>query len=107
MNIERLAYFATATLIIYAWCAGLYALCRLAVLFRAYLTPSVVDGGLYVVLAMGAAGTSIFKDGDVYKYVNPYVVFYLQSISSVMLAGASALLAFRYRQNHNQEPPKP
>jgi hypothetical protein len=102
MNLERLASFAVATLILYAWAVGLYGLARAAIHFRQYLTPYVIDGGLYVILAMGATGMAIFKDGDVYKYINPYVVFYLQSVSSVMLAGASALLGFRYK--NGQQP---
>lgn len=59
------------------------------------LKPVVIDGFLYVCIAMFGSIIGLMSTDEVYKYMNPYAVFYIKALSSIGLAGVSALKMFR------------
>jgi len=59
------------------------------------LKPVVIDGALYVSIAIFGSLTGIFGSDETFKYVNVYVCWWVKSISEIGLAGASALKMFR------------
>lgn len=57
--------------------------------------PVVIDGILYVLIAMGGSFEAVLTSDDVYKYILPWIVFYLKLITAVFIAGVTALKMFR------------
>lgn len=57
--------------------------------------PVVIDGWLYVTIAVsGAVGTFLGSD-ECYKYVDAYIIFYTKCGSGLLLQAANALKMFR------------
>lgn len=54
-----------------------------------------VDGSLYVSIAVCGFVVTFFSGDDVYKYVNPYVIFWTKAVFGSIAAGAGALKMFR------------
>lgn len=59
------------------------------------ITPTQLDGTLYVLIAVFGAIQTFFSSDDAYKYVNPYILFWIKGASGFALAGVSALKMFR------------
>lgn len=59
------------------------------------LKPVVIDGFLYVVIAVCGFAEATLTSDDVYKYMNPFLVFYTKWIVGMIGAGATALKMFR------------
>lgn len=57
--------------------------------------PVHVDGALYVMIALFGAALTALTNDDVYKYMSPYLVFYLKMFCSLALAVVTALKMFR------------
>ncbi len=58
--------------------------------------PSVViDGFLYVSIAVCGAIAVLLSSDEAYKYINPYWLFWSKGINAVWLAGTTALKMFR------------
>lgn len=94
----------------FALLAGI-ALVRLpwASLWRwsADVSPAVIDGLLYSTWAMFTAVLANFSSEEAYKYVDPWVLFYLKAILGSVAAGLGALKAFRsqsYRPDKDKPP---
>lgn len=58
-------------------------------------TPVVIDGTLYVSIAVFLATQTFFTTDEAYRYVNPYVIFWIKAVSGILGAGAGALKMFR------------
>lgn len=77
------------------------------------LTPVQVDGWLYTGMGVFGFLTVTFGSDESYKYVNPYLVFWLKVFFGCGLAGCTALKTFRStayadhlkNQNGNSKPP--
>ena len=115
--------FATTIL---PWLAfGLGALVLLFILIRlvpqlpvlqdllAKLTPVFIDGLLYVLIAVFGTVQTLFTSEEAYKYVSPYVLFWMKAVIGVALAAVSALKMFRstsysdhLKTEADKEPPK-
>lgn len=69
----------------------------IAALYRYVSTiPSVViDGALYVGIAVFGALLAFFSSDDAYKYINPYFLFWAKGTTQALLASTSALKMFR------------
>lgn len=59
------------------------------------LKPVVIDGFLYVVIAVCGFAEATLTSDDVYKYMNPFLVFYTKWMVGMLGAGATALKMFR------------
>lgn len=59
------------------------------------LKPVQIDGFLYVLIAVCAFVEETLRSNDVYKYMNPYAVFYGGLIIGTIGAGGLALKMFR------------
>lgn len=59
------------------------------------LKPVVIDGFLYVVIAVCGFAEATLTSDDVYKYMIPWMVFYSKWIIGMVGAGATALKMFR------------
>lgn len=59
------------------------------------LKPVVIDGWLFVLIAMGGSLEAILTSKEVYEYMVPWLVFYLKMGLAVFIAGAMALKTFR------------
>lgn len=57
--------------------------------------PVVIDGALYVFIAVFGAIQAILTSDECYKYMNPYAIFYAKAFAGVGLAAAGALKMFR------------
>lgn len=57
--------------------------------------PVVIDGLLYVIIAVCGTITAIMTSDEIYKYMNPYFVFYVKATNEVFAAGATALKMYR------------
>ena len=57
--------------------------------------PVVIDGILYVLIAMFGSIIAAFTSDEAYKYCNVYFIFWTKTISEIGLAGVSALKMFR------------
>lgn len=57
--------------------------------------PVVIDGFLYVVIAVCGTITAIMTSDEIYKYVNPYCVFYGKAVNEILTAGSTALKMYR------------
>lgn len=57
--------------------------------------PVHVDGALYVMIGVFGVVQAMLSQDDVYKYLNPYVVFYFKAGAGIGLAAVSALKMFR------------
>lgn len=57
--------------------------------------PVVIDGILYVLIAMFGSLIAAFTSDESYKYCNVYFIFWTKTISEIGLAGVSALKMFR------------
>lgn len=55
----------------------------------------VIDGFLYVVIAVCGFAEATLTSDDIFKYMNPYCVFYSKWIMGMIGAGATALKMFR------------
>ena len=100
MNLNEFIEFTASKLLMLAMLTVVvWALRRIAwAALWAWLTtvkPVVIDGLLYALIALFGALVGIFSSDEVYKYVNPHVVFWTRTVSSVLLATASALKMFR------------
>lgn len=60
--------------------------------------PVVLDGFLYVVMAMGGALEAILTSKEVYDYMLPWIVFYMKMGLATFIAGAGALKMYRSKQ---------
>lgn len=95
--LESIAAFACVTLTFYAWGLAFYCAFRFVLKYSSLLTAVRIDGGLYTLMGMATAAVVALQNDNVYKYLSPYFVFYAQSISNILLAGAVALKTFRSR----------
>lgn len=59
------------------------------------MKPVVLDGALYVIIAVCGTITAILTSEEVYKYMNPYFVFYFKVINEIFTAAATALKMYR------------
>lgn len=59
------------------------------------LRPVVIDGLLYVCIAMFLAMEATFSSDDAYKYVNSHFIFWAKAFVGWLGAGAGALKMFR------------
>ncbi len=59
------------------------------------LTSVQLDGFLYGCAAMCAAAQAAFGNDEAYKYVNPYLLFWLRTLFGVLASGALAIKMFR------------
>lgn len=59
------------------------------------LKPVVIDGLLYVCIALFLAMEATFSSDDVYKYVNAHFIFWAKALVGWMGAAAGALKMFR------------
>lgn len=103
---ERAANFAMVTLIIYAWLV-LIAFCLH--IYKKYIvsfTTAQIDGLLYTMMGMWIAIQGVAQSEEIYRYCNPYMVFYGKSVVTVMLAGATALKTFRSRSYGDEQDEK-
>ncbi len=57
--------------------------------------PVVIDGLLWVLIAVCACAQQMLTGEEAYKYVNPYVLFWLNAVIACVGAGAGALKMFR------------
>lgn len=57
--------------------------------------PVVIDGALYVLIAMFGTVEGIATSEEIYKYVNPYAVFFLKTATLIALSAVTALKMFR------------
>lgn len=57
--------------------------------------PVVIDGFLYVIIAMGGSVEISLTSDDCYKYMNAYVIWYSKVLVAVFIAGATALKMYR------------
>lgn len=73
------------------------------------MKPVVIDGWLFVLIAMAASMEAILTSKEVYEYMWPWLVFYLKMGLAVFIAGAMALKTFRdksYSQHRDVEDAK-
>lgn len=59
------------------------------------MKPVVIDGFLYVVIAVCGTITAIMTSDEIYKYMNPYCVFYFKGLNEILCAAATALKMYR------------
>lgn len=57
--------------------------------------PVVIDGTLYVTMALFGAVEGYFTGKEAYEYVNPYAIFWIKGFCIVLLAMCMALKTFR------------
>ena len=55
----------------------------------------VIDGGLYVTVAMILAMQTTFTSEEAYKYVAPYTLFWIKATLGTVGSGLAALKMFR------------
>lgn len=67
-----------------------------------------VDGMLYVIIGCCTAIIAIFGSDESYKYCNPYLVFWIKAVASIVNGGALSLKMYRSTQfaNHLDEKKK-
>lgn len=72
------------------------------------LKPVHLDGLLYILIAVFGAMQLTLTSDDVYKYCNPYFVFYAKSIVGICAAAVGALKMFRSNSyaDHQKEQTK-
>ena len=58
-------------------------------------TAVFLDGFLWVMLSVFVTIQTIFTSEEAYKYVNPYTLFWIKSVTGVMAAATGSLKAFR------------
>lgn len=63
--------------------------------YFAAIKPVTVDGFLYILIAVFGTVQGLMQSDETYKYMSPYVVFYIKFFSALLLAGATALKMFR------------
>jgi len=54
-----------------------------------------VDGALYIQIAVYGAILTWITSEEAFKYVNPYLIFYVKGVMGAALAGTGALKMFR------------
>lgn len=54
-----------------------------------------IDGTLVVLIAIFIMVQTIFSSEEAYKYLNPYLLFWIKATVGVLGAGAGALKGFR------------
>lgn len=59
------------------------------------ISPTFIDGLLYVMIAVFGAGVVSFTSEEAYKYINPFVLYWLTETSKWGLAAVTALKMFR------------
>ena len=57
--------------------------------------PVFLDGGLWVIIAMGQAAQARLGSEDVYKYVEPHMLYWLKTGVEIVTQGATGLKMFR------------
>lgn len=60
-----------------------------------WVRPVHVDGALYVSIALFAFQEAFISSENIYKYVNPYLIFYAQWFFGSLAAAAGAMKMFR------------
>lgn len=70
------------------------------------MPPVVLDGFLFVLIAICTYDEALLRSDDVYKYLNAYVVFYAKVIVGSLGAGALALKMFRSREYSDHQDAK-
>lgn len=68
------------------------------------IKPVVIDGGLYVIIALCAYAETTLKGDDSYKYMAAWLVWYSKGVFGFIGAGALALKMFRDKSyaNHRE-----
>jgi hypothetical protein len=59
------------------------------------ITPAQLDGALYIMIAVCGAVQTFFSSDEAYKYINPYILFYIKCGAGIVLAAVGALKMFR------------
>ncbi len=59
------------------------------------IKPVVIDGFLYIVIAVCGIITAVLTSKEVYEYMNPYFVFYGKFINEIIGGAAAALKMYR------------
>lgn len=59
------------------------------------ITPAQLDGALYVAIAVFGAVQTFFSSDEAFKYINPYILFYIKCFAGIFLAATGALKMFR------------
>lgn len=59
------------------------------------MKPVIIDGFLYVVIAVCGTILAVLTQEDAYKYVNPYILYWCKLIDEVIGSAATALKMFR------------
>lgn len=63
--------------------------------FGKWIRPVHVDGVLYICIAVFGFLQTYFGSDDTYKYINPFVVFWILAVVGTLGAAAGALKMFR------------
>ena len=70
--------------------------------------PALVDGVIILLIASLTNLSMGLSSDDAYKYVNPYLLFYMKLSCGTLAAGLTAVNGFRNKQIYSRpEPPKP
>ncbi len=64
-------------------------------MIRLLLTPVVIDGLLYALVAMFGCLETEFSSDDAAKYIAPHTLFWIKAVVSVIAARALAVKLFR------------
>lgn len=59
------------------------------------ITAAQLDGALYISIAVCGAVQTFFSSDEAYKYINPYILFYIKCSAGIILAAVGALKMFR------------
>lgn len=59
------------------------------------VTPIQLDGTLYMLIAAFGSIQTFFSSDEAYKYVDPYVLFWIKALTGTLLAVVGALKMFR------------
>lgn len=59
------------------------------------ITPTHIDGGLYVLMAVCASLVASASTDDAVKFVSPAILFWIKTMAECVGAGAGALKMFR------------
>lgn len=65
--------------------------------YLAGVKPVFLDGLLYILIAAFGTMSTIFSGEEAYKYVNPFLLFWIKAVCGILLACVSALKMFRSR----------
>lgn len=59
------------------------------------IPPVFTDGALYVMIAIFGATETVFSSEEAFKYISPYVIWWIKATCSILLGGVGALKMFR------------